>query len=187
MILIALFLATCFLAYSNGANDNFKGVASLYGCRAASTPTAIHGRDHTFAINRLHLSRQALLKKFSGKGWCPTRWSVGAIFTLLCWARRSRCFCHLAGLRFRHDGIRRIARGWLQWVGSEFCGARQRPWRHFAQPALAIALAVTLSFQASTCLRGRKEGCVGRSGGTVTPFQPAPRCRCDPLFHGTLS
>ena len=36
MLLIFLFLATCFLAYSNGANDNFKGVASLYGCRAAS-------------------------------------------------------------------------------------------------------------------------------------------------------
>ena len=41
MLLIALFLATCFLAYSNGANDNFKGVASLYGCRAASYRTAI--------------------------------------------------------------------------------------------------------------------------------------------------
>jgi len=26
-ILIILFLATCFLAYSNGANDNFKRVA----------------------------------------------------------------------------------------------------------------------------------------------------------------
>ena len=29
MIALALFLATCFLAYANGANDNFKGVASL--------------------------------------------------------------------------------------------------------------------------------------------------------------
>ena len=41
MLLIALFFATCFLAYSNGANDNFKGVASLYGCRAARYRTAI--------------------------------------------------------------------------------------------------------------------------------------------------
>ena len=41
MILVALFLAACFLAYSNGANDNFKGVASLYGCRAANYRTAI--------------------------------------------------------------------------------------------------------------------------------------------------
>ena len=33
MSLALLFLATCFLAYSNGANDNFKGVASLFGSR----------------------------------------------------------------------------------------------------------------------------------------------------------
>ena len=29
--LTVLFLATLFLAYSNGANDNFKGVATLFG------------------------------------------------------------------------------------------------------------------------------------------------------------
>ena len=29
--LTILFLATLFLAYSNGANDNFKGVATLFG------------------------------------------------------------------------------------------------------------------------------------------------------------
>jgi PiT family inorganic phosphate transporter len=27
---VALFLFVCFLAWSNGPNDNFKGVASLY-------------------------------------------------------------------------------------------------------------------------------------------------------------
>jgi inorganic phosphate transporter, PiT family len=73
MILIALFLATCFLAYSNGANDNFKGVASLYGCRAASYRTAITwGTVTTFAgsIASIFLA-QALLKKFSGKGLVP--------------------------------------------------------------------------------------------------------------------
>ena len=30
-IVFALFAATLFLAYSNYANDNFKGVATLYG------------------------------------------------------------------------------------------------------------------------------------------------------------
>jgi len=29
--LILLLLGTLFLAYANGANDNFKGVATLYG------------------------------------------------------------------------------------------------------------------------------------------------------------
>ena len=73
MILIALFLATCFLAYSNGSNDNFKGVASLYGCRAASYRTAITWATiTTFAgsIASIFLA-QALLKKFSGKGLVP--------------------------------------------------------------------------------------------------------------------
>ena len=73
MIPLALVLATCFLAYSNGANDNFKGVASLYGCRAASYRTAIGWATlTTFAgsIVSIFLA-QALLKKFSGKGLVP--------------------------------------------------------------------------------------------------------------------
>ena len=73
MIAIALFLATCFLAYSNGANDNFKGVASLFGCKAASYRTAITWATlTTFAgsITAIFLA-QALLKKFSGKGLVP--------------------------------------------------------------------------------------------------------------------
>ena len=73
MLLLALFLATCFLAYSNGANDNFKGVASLYGCRAASYRTAITWATiTTFAgsVASIFLA-QALLKKFSGKGLVP--------------------------------------------------------------------------------------------------------------------
>ncbi|MEP6685544.1 MAG: inorganic phosphate transporter [Verrucomicrobiota bacterium] len=73
MIAISLLLATCFLAYSNGANDNFKGVASLFGCRAASYRTAITWATvTTFAgsIASIFLA-QALLKKFSGKGLIP--------------------------------------------------------------------------------------------------------------------
>jgi PiT family inorganic phosphate transporter len=72
-ILLALFVATCFLAYSNGANDNFKGVASLYGCGAASYRTAITWATiTTFAgsIASIFLA-QALLNKFSGKGLVP--------------------------------------------------------------------------------------------------------------------
>ena len=73
MIAIALFLATCFLAYSNGANDNFKGVASLFGSRTTSYRTAITwATATTFAgsITSVFLA-QALLKKFSGKGLVP--------------------------------------------------------------------------------------------------------------------
>ena len=73
MIAIALFLATCFLAYSNGANDNFKGVASLFGSKTTSYRTAITWATvTTFAgsITSIFLA-QALLKKFSGKGLVP--------------------------------------------------------------------------------------------------------------------
>ncbi len=73
MIALALFLATCFLAYSNGANDNFKGVASLFGCKAASYRTAITWATvttFTGSITAIFLA-QALLKRFSGKGLVP--------------------------------------------------------------------------------------------------------------------
>src|SRR5881409_1666410 len=68
-----LVLATCFLAYSNGANDNFKGVASLFGSRTCGYKTAITWATlTTFAgsITAIFLA-QSLLKKFSGKGLVP--------------------------------------------------------------------------------------------------------------------
>jgi hypothetical protein len=34
MLVALIFLAVCFLAYSNGANDNFKGVARFAYCGA---------------------------------------------------------------------------------------------------------------------------------------------------------
>ncbi len=73
LIALALFFAACFLAYANGANDNFKGVASLFGSRTTSYRTAITWATvTTFAgsIASIFLA-QALLKKFSGKGLVP--------------------------------------------------------------------------------------------------------------------
>jgi PiT family inorganic phosphate transporter len=84
MTLALLFLATCFLAYSNGANDNFKGVASLFGSRTSSYRTAISWATvSTFAgsIMSIFLA-QALLKKFSGKGIVPDQF-VGSEYFLL--------------------------------------------------------------------------------------------------------
>ena len=68
-----IFLGVCFLAYSNGANDNFKGVASLFGSRTCGYRAAISWATvATFAgsVTALFLA-QALLKKFSGKGLVP--------------------------------------------------------------------------------------------------------------------
>lgn len=36
MIYLLIFIAGVFLAYSNGANDNFKGVATLFGSGTAT-------------------------------------------------------------------------------------------------------------------------------------------------------
>ncbi len=40
-VFILLFIAACFLAYSNGANDNFKGVATLFGSGTTNYKKAI--------------------------------------------------------------------------------------------------------------------------------------------------
>ena len=84
MTLGLLFLATCFLAYSNGGNDNFKGVASLFGSRTCSYRKAISWATiTTFAGSILSIFlAQTLLRKFSGKGIVPDHF-VGSDFFLL--------------------------------------------------------------------------------------------------------
>ncbi len=84
MTFLLLFLATCFLAYSNGANDNFKGVASLFGSRTCGYRTAISWATiTTFAgsIMSIFLA-QALLKRFSGKGIVPDQLAGSEYFLL---------------------------------------------------------------------------------------------------------
>jgi PiT family inorganic phosphate transporter len=83
-MIVFLFVAACFLAYSNGANDNFKGVASLFGSRTASYRTAIGwATAATFggSICAIFLA-QALLKAFSGKGLVPDQIAGSAHFLL---------------------------------------------------------------------------------------------------------
>ncbi len=73
MLIALLFLAACFVAFTNGANANFKGVASIYGSGTASLRTTIWwGTATTFAgaITALFAAR-GLLSAFSGKGLVP--------------------------------------------------------------------------------------------------------------------
>jgi PiT family inorganic phosphate transporter len=79
-----LFLATCFVAYSNGANDNFKGVASLFGSRTTGYRTAIGWATVTTgagSVAAIFLA-QGLLKRFSGKGLVPDQLTVQPEFIL---------------------------------------------------------------------------------------------------------
>ncbi len=81
-ILVILFLATCFLAYSNGANDNFKGVATLFGSKTTNYKGAIWlATVTTFAgsVSSIFFA-QALVKSFSGKGLVPDAVSIAPEF-----------------------------------------------------------------------------------------------------------
>ncbi len=73
MYLILLFLATLFLSYSNGANDNLKGVATLFGSQTTSYKTAISwATATTFAGSIFSIFvATTLVKSFSGKGLVP--------------------------------------------------------------------------------------------------------------------
>jgi PiT family inorganic phosphate transporter len=84
LVLTALFLVTCFLAYINGANDNFKGVATLFGSGTTpygralwwSTLTTLSG-----SICSIFLA-EALVRNFSGKGLVPDALTASPIFLL---------------------------------------------------------------------------------------------------------
>ena len=84
MLLIALFIVTLFLAYSNGANDNFKGVATLFGSKTTNYKTAIWlATVTTFAgsVASVFLAG-TLIKNFSGKGLVPDAIANAADFHL---------------------------------------------------------------------------------------------------------
>ena len=70
---LAIFLATVFLAYANGTNDNFKGVATLFGSQTSNYKVAIWWATVTTFAGSLCsvFFANALLKSFSGKGLVP--------------------------------------------------------------------------------------------------------------------
>lgn len=73
MFTLLLAAAVLFLAYSNGANDNFKGVASLYGSRTCGYWAALSwatAATLSGSITAVFVA-ETLLKTFSGKGLVP--------------------------------------------------------------------------------------------------------------------
>lgn len=73
MLLVLLFLSVGFVAFTNGANANFKGVASLYGSRTATFKQALlWGTATTLggSLTAMWLA-DGMLKKFSGRGLVP--------------------------------------------------------------------------------------------------------------------
>ncbi|MDO5978146.1 inorganic phosphate transporter [Flavivirga spongiicola] len=83
-ILILLFLSACFLAYSNGANDNFKGVATLFGSGTTNYKKAINWATITTfsgSVAAIFLANE-LVKNFSGKGLVPNELITMPIFAI---------------------------------------------------------------------------------------------------------
>lgn len=70
---VLIVLAALWLAYGNGANDNFKGVATLYGSDTTTFKGALWwATTTTFAGSIVSvLFAQKLVKTFSGKGLVP--------------------------------------------------------------------------------------------------------------------
>lgn len=84
MLYILLFIAACFLAFSNGANDNFKGVATLFGSKTTSYKNAINWATITTlagSIMAIFLASK-LVKNFSGKGLVPDELIQSPIFAI---------------------------------------------------------------------------------------------------------
>src|SRR5438105_1666356 len=71
--LLLTLLAVLLLAYSNGANDNFKGVATLYGSGTASYRAALAWATVTTLAGSLLALALAggLVAAFKGKGLVP--------------------------------------------------------------------------------------------------------------------
>lgn len=73
MITAFLFFCVTFLAFSNGANDSFKGVATLFGSKTISFKKALTWATITTffgSICSIFLAK-GILKNFSGKGLVP--------------------------------------------------------------------------------------------------------------------
>ena len=70
MLFFVIVIAGMCLAYANGANDNFKGVATLFGSRTTNYRRALTWATVTTLLGSVAalLLAGELLKSFGGKG-----------------------------------------------------------------------------------------------------------------------
>ncbi len=84
MVSALLFLTVLLLAYANGANDNFKGVATLFGSRTTDYRNALWWATGTTLAGSCAavLLSGSLVKAFSGKGLVPDALTMQPAFLL---------------------------------------------------------------------------------------------------------
>ncbi|MBC7651836.1 MAG: inorganic phosphate transporter [Deinococcales bacterium] len=75
MIVVILFIAILLLTYFNGANDNFKGVATVWGSNTLNYKQALMLATITTFAGSIcsYFFAAALVKNFSGKGLVPDK------------------------------------------------------------------------------------------------------------------
>ena len=85
---LAILLAAIFLAYANGSNDNFKGVATLFGSGTTDYKKALNWACWTTLAGSLAAVwvAQGLVSKFSGKGLVPDGVAASPVFLARLWA-----------------------------------------------------------------------------------------------------
>ncbi|MBT6154884.1 MAG: inorganic phosphate transporter [Planctomycetaceae bacterium] len=82
MYVFAILLTGLLLAYANGANDNFKGVATLFGSGTTDRKRALLWATLTTLLGSLCAIWLAgeLLQRFSGKGIIPNELTANPVF-----------------------------------------------------------------------------------------------------------
>ena len=187
MIFALLLAAALFLAWSNGANDNFKGVATLYGSATAGFRGSLLWASLTTALGSLlSVSLAAeLARRFGGKGLIPESALDGAALAAIGLAGATTIF--LATVIGMPTSTTHALTGALAGVGLTAAGLERVDWAafggKFATPLLVSPiLAIGLTAIAYPLLRGarRRLGverrsclCVGEGPARSVPL-PVP-------------
>lgn len=181
-----LVMAVLALAYANGANDNFKGVATLYGsgtlsfrrALVLSTTATILGSAVSIAL------AHGLVKSFSGKGLVPDD-LVGDPSFLIAVAGGAAATVLLATRLGLPTSTTHALTGALVGVSVLYHGkfeATEVLWNSFLQPLLLSPLVAMLAASVLTLLatrwpkspRGIDDGCVCIAEPTHEPVSCGP-------------
>jgi PiT family inorganic phosphate transporter len=203
-MLIAILLITLGLAWANGANDNFKGVATLYGSGAAGYRAALAWATVTTVAGSLLsvVLATALFKNFGGGGIVPDALAkspafvlsvgLGGALTILAatWAGMPTSTTHALAGALLGAGLVADA-GAVNWAGL---------WTKFllpllASPVMAVGLAIAV-YGLLHAVRKRAgityEGCVCATApaaaapaapGLALPVVQAPGVKVDTLAN----
>lgn len=176
-----MLMAALLLAFANGANDNFKGVATLYGSRTLSRRAALGWATAATLAGSLTAAflATALARLFSGKGLVPDALvanprftmavTTGAALTVWLAARIGMPVSTTHALVGALAGAGLMATGGhIHWqvLGGSFV------WPLVASPVIALAMAAMLHRMASGARRRlgiRRETCVCLANGTLVP------------------